>query len=326
MREHLPARLDLSRILPQAGSIVMVADVYQRRGHRDAPLAPGHGRIARYARGRDYHTVMKKRLHALCDDLRAQFPGHEFRAFVDTAPLPEREYAARAGLGWTGKHTLLIAPPAPHSRGSWMLLGGIITTLALEPTEYAVRAAENHCGTCTRCIDACPTRAISADHPSVDARRCISYLTIERRLPIDPEFHEKIGDWLYGCDICQEVCPHNSPISSDSSQALPLREEYQPRFSSLDAREVLEWTDADRASILSGSAMKRATLAMLRRNALIVLANQALFPAADPQLREALGGALIARCKSILQSDEEPELLRETAKQTLARLGPGPPR
>jgi epoxyqueuosine reductase len=324
LAEHLPARLDLGRILPAARSIIMVADFYSPRGHADAPLQRGRGQIARYARGRDYHKVMKSRLHSLCDSLAAQQPGESFRAFVDTAPLPEREFAARAGLGWTGKHTLLIAPPAPHSRGSYMLLGGILTTLPLSPAAAqdagSSAVEENHCSACTRCIDACPTGAITPF--SVDARRCISYLTIERRGPIAPEFHAPMGDRLYGCDICQEVCPHNAPISPAAAAQPAIRPEYASRFEngSLDLDEILAWTDDDRARILSGSAMKRATLAMLKRNALIVLANQALAPGAAPDAR----GAVAARCRSILHSSTAPELLRETARQSLERLNAHP--
>jgi epoxyqueuosine reductase len=320
LQEHLPARLDLGLILPDARSAIMVADSYACRGDADPPVPDDHGRIARYARGRDYHKVMKQRLHSLCDALRAQHPGHEFRAFVDTAPIPEREYAARARLGWTGKHTLLIAPPTPHSRGSYMLLGGILTTLELAPApapEASTRAAvaENHCSTCTRCIDACPTQAISPF--SVDARRCISYLTIERREPIAPEFHDKIGNWLYGCDICQEVCPHNAPISSaPASSSSAILPDYTPRFATLNLLEILDWSDADRAVILSGSAMKRATLPMLKRNALIVLVNQALAPGAQPGAR----AGLVERCRAILHSTTEPQLLRDTARQSLQRL------
>src|SRR5262249_20142541 len=136
------------------------------------------------------------------DSLRERFPAEQFRAFVDTAPVMEREHAARAGLGWIGKHTLIIHPRL----GSYMLLGGVLTTMDI-PAPAAQRRVTDHCGTCTRCIDACPTAAITPY--SVDATRCISYLTIEHRGEIDPALHEGIGDWLFGCDVCQEVCPHN---------------------------------------------------------------------------------------------------------------------
>jgi epoxyqueuosine reductase len=272
LARNVEARLDPTRLLPGARSVIMVADLYaSREDNQDPPLPPGHGRIARYARGRDYHVVIKKRLHALADALRARFPDAGFRAFVDTAPILEREYAARAGLGWIGRHTLLIHPRL----GSYMLLGGLLTTLELvPPAEQEV--VTDHCGTCTRCIDACPTRAIT--DRSVDASRCISYLTIERRAPISSEFHGSIGSWLYGCDICQEVCPHNSPSAGRSADAAgpgapPVLSDYAPRNDSFDLLEVLGWTEADRARAFQGRALKRATLDMVKRTAAIVLAN-----------------------------------------------------
>jgi epoxyqueuosine reductase len=246
---------------------------------------------------------MKARLNRLADGLRLRFPEHQFRAFVDTAPVLEREYAARAGLGWIGRHTLLIHPRL----GSYTLLGGIFTTLQIQgpPDQTAV---PDHCGTCTRCIDACPTGAI--EPYSVEASRCISYLTIERRASIAPEFHEKIGDWLYGCDICQEVCPHNSPRPAESRPPAP-HTAYAPRHASLSLLEVLGWTEQDRARVFQGSAMKRATLAMMKRNALLVAANQ-LARRDDPALRQ--------RIKALATDMNEPELVRNAAAQAIHRL------
>ncbi|MCA9312475.1 MAG: tRNA epoxyqueuosine(34) reductase QueG, partial [Phycisphaerales bacterium] len=203
LADHTDVRLDPRLLLEDARSVVMVADQYARRDgasttHEDLPA--GHGRVARYARGDDYHVIMKRRLHRICDLLREEHPEHAFRAFVDTAPILEREHAARAGLGWIGKHTLLIHP----RRGSYLFLGGIITTLSLEAPVHQ-RVEPDRCGTCTRCIDACPTEAIVPY--SVDASKCIAYLTIERREDIEPRFHEAIDDMIFGCDICQEVCP-----------------------------------------------------------------------------------------------------------------------
>jgi epoxyqueuosine reductase len=299
LAEQLEARLDPARVLPDARSVIMVADVYAARdGAEDAP-PPGTGRIARYARGRDYHRVMKKRLHRIADALRLRFPGAGFRAFVDTAPMLEREYAARAGLGWVGKNTLLINPRL----GSYTLLGGLLTTLELD----AAPAPEpNHCGTCTRCIDACPTGAISPY--SVDGSRCISYLTIERRGPIEAAAFGPVGDWLYGCDVCQEVCPHNSPRSSPTGE---VSAEYAPRRSGFDLLEVLGWDEERRRTAFEGSAMKRATLAMMKRNALIVAGNQ---------LRQRDDPALRARIGQVADDAREPDLVRETARSVLASL------
>jgi epoxyqueuosine reductase len=303
LAEHLDVRLNPARLLDGARSIVMVADLYSARGQStDPPLPPRHGRLARYARGRDYHMVIKKRLHSLADALRARFPGAGFRAFVDTAPVLEREYAARAGMGWIGKHTLLIHPRI----GSYTLLGGVATTLELAaPPPPGQLPVADHCGTCTRCIDACPTEAISPY--SVDATRCISYLTIERRGPIAPELHAGIGEWMYGCDVCQEVCPHNS-VRPEGAELGTIREEYTPRRGSLDVLEVLGWTAASRSAAFSGSAMKRATLEMMKRNALIVAGNL---------LRRGEDPALRARIEAMAQDPAECEMVRETARAIL---------
>jgi epoxyqueuosine reductase len=302
MAEQAAARLDPSRVLAGARSVVMVADQYAPRGDTDRPGA-GMGRVARYARGRDYHLVMKKRLHDACDALAARFPGESFRAFVDTAPVLERPYAARAGLGWTGKNTLLIHP----RRGSYLLLGGILTTLHLAPPPEQA-AVTDHCGACTRCIDACPTGAITGR--SVDARRCISYLTIERRLPIAPEFHSAIGDWLYGCDVCQEVCPHNSRRPDGPGEK--IRPGFAPRLTGFDLLAVLGWGEGDRRAAFESSAMKRATLAMMKRNAVIVAGNQLRAGAATPGLRERLG--------QLARDAAEPGLVRDTARAVLESL------
>ena len=259
-------RQNPDQLIDSARSVLMVADLYaSRAGNVDLPLEVGQGRIARYARGKDYHKVMKKRLMALADQLREDHPEAGFKVFVDTAPVLERELAQRAGLGWTGKHTLLIHPHA----GSYMLLGGIVTTLDLAVPE-SQRVEPDHCGTCTRCIDACPTDAITPY--SVDARKCISYLTIEHRSPIDPELASGIGDWIYGCDICQEVCPHNS-LRDDAAHSNPAYDSSRDR---IDLLEVLNWSEDDRRKAFTGSAMKRAKLDMMRRNARIVAVNQGI--------------------------------------------------
>jgi len=285
LARNVEVRLDPRAFVPGARSLIMVADLYAERGRlrsdeRAAKVPSGEGRrrgrVARYAQGDDYHVVMKKRLHALCDRLRERFPREMFRAFVDTAPVLEREHAARAGLGWIGKHTLLIHPRL----GSCMFLGGVATTLAIQPAPEQ-REIADHCGTCTRCIDACPTGAISPY--SIDATRCISYLTIEHRSSIAPELRPLMGDWLFGCDICQEVCPHNGPrrdaaaadpTSADlagdaraSARAHPAYAPRPPARDGFDLLEVLGWSEADRSRALKRSAMKRAKLAMLQRNA-----------------------------------------------------------
>ncbi|HYE02689.1 MAG TPA: tRNA epoxyqueuosine(34) reductase QueG [Phycisphaerales bacterium] len=309
LARHAAIRADPARLVPGCASLLMVADRYAARGSgsRAEPVASGHGLIARYARGRDYHATIKRRLHGLADTLAARFPAETFRCFVDTAPVLEREHAARAGLGWVGKNTLLITPRG----GSYVLLGGIATTLALEPPPEQ-EPSPDHCGTCTRCLDACPTGAITPY--SVDAARCLSYLTIEHRGPIEPGGHAPVGDWLFGCDVCQEVCPHNSPRPAVAAADATVHPDYTPRFASLDLLAVLGWTPADRSRALSGSSMKRARLDMLKRNALIVLGNQLARTTAAPD------AAVVERLRAVAASEAEPDLVRRTAADVLARL------
>ncbi len=306
--EHVDGRLDPGRILDGARSIVMVADLYATRNDGpDRTLGGREGRIARYARGRDYHKRMKKRLHAVCDLLREQHPGEDFRAFTDTAPVLEREMAQRAGLGWVGKHTLLIHPV----RGSYFFLGGFATTLEVGGEKESARVAD-HCGSCTRCIDACPTDAITPY--SVDGSRCISYLTIERRGPIDEAFFEGIGAWLFGCDVCQEVCPHNS-LRGHGRVGI-ADGAYEPRRDGFDLLEVLGWNETDRRSAFEGTALKRATLAMMKRNAVIVAGNKL---AANKHARGEDAG-LRERIAEIAADAGETEMVRDAAATVLARL------
>lgn len=278
MAERVGVRTDVRLLLEGARSVLMIADLYARRGDTDERLPPGHGRVARYARGKDYHKVMKQRLHALCDELGERCPGERFRAFVDTAPVMERELAARCGIGWQGKHTLTINPVL----GSYFLLGGIVTTMELvAPPEQPV--AVDHCGTCTRCIDACPTRAIEPYR--VNATRCVSYLTIEHRGAIEPGLFEGIGDRIFGCDVCQEVCPHNSPRAGETG--VRPNEAYRARRAGFDLLDVLGWNEEDRREGFRGSALKRARLEMMKRNAIIAAGN-ALRVGEDAELRAAI--------------------------------------
>lgn len=260
-RGHMPPPL-----VP--ASLIVVADQYAPRGGGPRNKAAGEkpaGRVARYAQGRNYHDVIKKRLHRLADHLRLVVPGANFRTCVDTAPIFEREAAVLAGLGWQAKNTMLIHPKL----GSYLLLGVVVTDLVLSPPQLTMKIEPDHCGTCTRCIDACPTRAI--EPYGVDASRCISYLTIEHEGPIAPEFHAAMGDWVFGCDICQEVCPHNSARANESvTKVLPA---YEPVNTYLDLLEVIAWTAQQREAAFRNSAMKRATLDMMKRNASIAINN-----------------------------------------------------
>ena len=260
LTRNLDIRLDPGRILDGARSMIVTAHAY-RQPAPDRPRDQPRGRVAMYAWGRDYHKVVKRKLFVLCDRLRTEVPEpFEARVCVDTAPIVERELAARAGIGWIGKNTLVIDPQL----GSGFFLGVIVTTLELIPDS----PVSDQCGTCTRCLEACPAGAFPAPY-EMDASRCISYLTIELRGPIPEAFHAAMGDWVFGCDVCQEVCPYNRKSTLRHDPAYSARS--PGPFPSL--QELLAWTEDDYREQLKGSAMKRATLAMLKRNAEIAQRN-----------------------------------------------------
>jgi epoxyqueuosine reductase len=225
------------------------------------------GPVARYARGDDYHDVLLDRLrvlHARVDEIvGVPVAG---KAYVDTGPILERDLARRAGLGWFGKNTMLISP----KRGSFFFLGELFLDLELEAD---APFASDHCGTCRRCIDACPTGAIVREGV-VDSNRCISYLTIELKGEIPIDRRDAIGEMVYGCDICQEVCPWNERFSATLREdAFRPREALTGRDAGSLAREILAWSDDDFRVALRGSPMKRAKLRGLKRNAAVVLEN-----------------------------------------------------
>ena len=297
LSENMNVRMNPAELLEGAQSLICVIDRYSHASDCVRDLKEGW--IARYAVGRDYHKQMKKRLHRICDSL-SEGTGESFKACVDTAPLLEREIAASAGLGAIGKNTLLLEPGI----GSWFFIGIILTTAKLTPSEPS---AINPCQSCTKCIDACPTDAITPF--SVDATKCISYLTIEHRSKIDEVLHEPIGNWLFGCDICQEVCPHNQHTQS-SSNATP-NSDYQSNRTSFNILDVLSWTEEDRRHALMGSAMKRAKLYMFKRNALIIAGNM---------LRANADDALLDVLRTISQDESEDLVVRDTAKSVLKRI------
>ncbi len=258
LHERLDERLDPHRYFPAARSIVCLALNYHVPLE---PTPPHHARLARYAQGDDYHDKLKQMLYDLADWVRETFPGTETRCGTDSVPVLEREHAARAGIGWVGKNTLVIHPRI----GSWLLLGEVMTSLELPPDRPITT---DHCGTCTRCIDACPTAAITGPR-QLDARKCISYLTIEHSGEIDDALKPKMGDWLFGCDICQDVCPFNgkAPIT--------LTPWLQPRraTNSIDVNAVEHWSLDDYHVATRRSPMRRVKLPILQRNAKIVAAN-----------------------------------------------------
>jgi len=303
--ERAAEAADVRTLLRDARSVICVADRY----HDGKPdrVEGTHGRIARYARGKDYHDLIRDRLRRLGRFVRERVPGCQTRLTGDIHPILEREQAARALLGAIGKHTLLLRP----GLGSYFLLGEILTDADIAASDEAPRGdaatespATDLCGACTRCIDACPTRAITPW--SVDATRCIAYLTIEHRSEIPAEFFGRTGDWWFGCDICQEVCPHAQPTrASRRAGTNPL---HAPRRSSVDLLEVLGWSEDDRARLVVSSALKRATLPMMKRNALLALASIAR---RDP----ALAATVRARALAIAADPGEDQIVRAAARQ-----------
>jgi epoxyqueuosine reductase len=276
------ARLDTAGMLPGAKSVVCVARRYQRPAadeSNDAAIARG---IARYARGRDYHGFLRRRIRRLARFLRSMGTVEQpvkARPLCDDEPVLERAWAARAGLGFVGKNGMLIVP----GLGSMVILGEVVTTLALVPgTPMAER-----CGTCTRCLDVCPTNAFAAPFV-LDARKCISYLTIEHRSPIPVTLRESVGDHLFGCDECQTVCPFNAaagaraPLPGDDGDPfVPLERWSRVRLEDLLALDAASWP-----RISGGTPLKRAGRIGIARNAAIVLGNRGE-GAALPALRRA---------------------------------------
>jgi epoxyqueuosine reductase len=277
MSRSAERRADVRNVVPSARSVIVTGTIYNTdqvrlkpdptdetgEHHRCGPPSggPSHAIIARYALGDDYHDVLKARLEALVAWMRAESPApFNARAYVDTGPVQERVYAQYAGLGWIGKNTCLIN--AEH--GSWLFLAEIITTLDLQPDTQALE----QCGSCRRCLDACPTGAL-VDAGVLDSTRCISYLTIELRTAIPDQYRPALNNHVYGCDICQDVCPYNSPASESNDSAWQARDGLDvPRLVDLWRR-----SDTELRTLLKGSAMTRAKLTGLRRNLAVAIGN-----------------------------------------------------
>ncbi|MFO1117531.1 MAG: tRNA epoxyqueuosine(34) reductase QueG [Beijerinckiaceae bacterium] len=262
MAETADRRAHPRALWPDVRSIVMLGMNY---GPSLDPLAnisfPDAGNISVYARNRDYHEVIKGRLKLLASKLVAR-AGGDVKVFVDTAPVMEKPLAARAGLGWQGKHTNLVS----RELGSWLFLGCIFTTLQLSPDE----AETDHCGNCSACIDSCPTEAIVAPY-RLDPRRCISYLTIEHKGSIPSEFRARIGNRIYGCDDCLAVCPWNKFARAANQTKLIARSDLlKPRLADLVALEEPEFR-----TFFSGSPIKRIGHVRFLRNVLIAIGNSA---------------------------------------------------
>lgn len=257
-------RADVRRVLPSARAVIVLGTVYNvSRPYSTENADPRQTGIARYAWGDDYHDVISRRMNGLMEWLSDQAgPGFEGRAYVDTGPVQERVYARHAGLGWIGKNTCVINPDL----GSWLFLSEIICNLPLTPDAPAL----DQCGTCTLCLDACPTGALVEPY-ILDSNRCLSYLTIELKGSIPEQLRTEVGEHAYGCDICQEVCPWNlSP-----GTAVAQDQDWMPR-AGLDGVRLLDlWrqTDAELRVLLKGSAMKRAGVRRFRRNLAVAIGN-----------------------------------------------------
>ena len=292
MNERAHQRVSPGALWPDARSVIALGMSY---APANDPLAlaaePGLGRISAYAQGGDYHKTVKKALKALARFIVGQVPS-ELKVFVDTAPVMEKPLAQAAGIGWQGKHTNLVS----RQHGSWLFLGVILTSLELEP-DVATDHGQ-HCGTCTRCLDACPTSAFLGPH-RIDARRCISYLTIEHAGAVPIEFRKAIGNRIYGCDDCLAACPwnHFADAAAANRAFLPRAELAAPRLA-----DLLALDDASFREMFAGSPIKRIGVSRMIRNCLIAAGNsrdQALIPSVqrhlgspDPVIAEAAEWAL----------------------------------
>jgi len=317
---HQERRGDPRTLWPEARTVVVLGLNYARDA--DIDIKSHEGIVSAYARGRDYHETVKKRLKALARWIVARWPG-ELKVFVDTAPVMEKPLAQQAGLGWQGKHTNLVS----REFGSWLFLGEIYLSLALEPDA----AETDHCGACRQCLDACPTNAFPAPY-RLDARRCISYLTIEHEGMIAPDLRPLIGNRIYGCDDCLAVCPWNKfARETDEPDFLPRRDLTAPRLADLARLD-----DAAFRRMFAGTAIKRIRRDRFVRNVLIAIGNSG-DPALADIVRDRLDDAAplvrasavwayfrlapeaaIAECRTRLSAEPDP-----TVREEWGRLRPG---
>ncbi len=296
MARHAGLRAQPAQLVPGTVRVISCRMDYLADAPRpvDDELADrSRAYVARYARGRDYHKLLRSRLQRLCDRIAAERGDFGYRVFADSAPVMEVELATRAGIGWRGKHTLLL-----DRQGSWFFLGEIYCDLPLDRDSEK----ENHCGTCERCIEICPTRAITAPY-QLDARRCISYLTIEHKGPIPEELRPLMGNRVYGCDDCQLVCPWNG------FAGLSAEDDFRVR-NGLDRASLLElfsWSEADFDERTRGSPIRRIGYERWLRNLAVGLGNAATSP------------EIVFSLKS--KADHPSELVREHVHWALQRHG-----
>lgn len=278
LERHVAQKEDPQKLLPQAHSAIVVTPSYFEPARYDSenPTGARQLRMARYSQGTDYHLWFKGKLKQIALELKKNFREHEFLPLVDTSPVLEREYAMRAGLGWIGKNCCVIN----EKRGSFFFIGEIYTTLEL--SESADQAADR-CGTCRRCIEACPTQALVSER-LLDATQCISYLTIESKSAPPETLRQSIGDWFFGCDICQDVCPWNLKLTgglkghedSINKLAKPNEDSLQRRKLIEELRQILESSNRNVLRLFKGTSLLRAGPTGLKRNALVVIANKNL--------------------------------------------------
>lgn len=298
MAERIEWRGNPAALWPEARAVVMLAEPYTPAEDPRAMLeAREHGAISVYAQGKDYHDLVKRRLKRvgrwLIEEAKRQGETAEIKVFVDTAPVMEKPLAQAAGLGWQGKHTNLLA----RDLGSWFFLGAIFTTLPLPPDAPEV----SHCGRCTACLDACPTGAFPAPY-RLDARRCISYLTIEHRGPIDAELRPMLGNRIYGCDDCLAACPWNKFAAAAREIGYAAREPEAPRLA-----ELATLDDAAFRARFAGSPIKRIGRDRMVRNVLYAIGNS--------------GAPALAAVAARLVDDADPAVA-DAARWALARLSP----
>ena len=280
-------RSDVRKLVPSARSVIVTGTLYNNgQPYSTERIEPTRGEVARYAWSRDYHHVIGERLEALLAWIREQHPEpFDARAYVDTGPVQERVYAQYAGIGWIGKNTCVINADV----GSWMLLGTIISSLPLEPDW----PSQDQCGTCTLCLEACPTGAFAAPY-ELDATRCVSYLTIEYRGSIPEADRGAIGNHIFGCDVCQEVCPWNASPVNLADPSWSSRQD-------LNVQSLIDlWrrTDEELAAFIGDTAMTRAGVRGLRRNIAVALGNSghrdALEALVQTESQEPAGDPLVS--------------------------------
>ena len=251
MERNFDKRKDVKRILPNAKSVISLGlNYYTADSYSNDKAA---GKISRYAWGKDYHLIIWSMLDELEDELKKVDPRFESISYVDTGPVMDKAWAVRSGIGWLGKHTNVIN----REIGSWFFIANIITNYEFEYNEQI----PDFCGSCTACIDACPTNAIIQEYV-VDANKCISYLTIENKKEIPEDFKSKFDNWLFGCDICQDVCPWNQKFPVET-----LIKDFHPQIKEIYLDEVIELTEEDFKERFKISPIKRAKLGGLKRNA-----------------------------------------------------------